>query len=112
MQESQEPVVLASFHDLLVDFCDRPAIKIMVSERAVDMDRWFNLRLQFAYRLTHRLAELVQLSSIHSPFERFTDFSTRQPKINVILFVGHRILTPCEPGESHHGRGRSSLGSS
>jgi hypothetical protein len=63
--------------DLLLDFCDGPAIKIMVSGGTGDVYRWFNPRRQLVYRVAHRLAELVQLLSAHSPFERFADISAR-----------------------------------
>ena len=52
------------------------------------------------YCIAHRLAELVQFLPAHPPFERFADIGARQPKIDVVLFVGHRVLTAREPGSS------------
>ena len=62
------------------------------------MYHWFNSRRQLIYRITHRLAEVVHLLSIHPPVEGFADIGTEQPELDVVLFIDHRVLTMCEPG--------------
>jgi len=94
----------ALFNDLLLYFRDSPAIKKMVGER--DRSVWYRLnsRRQLIYCIVHRLAEIIQPLSIHSPIEGFTDISTGQPELDVVLFTDHRVLVMCEPGTSHRRR--------
>ena len=52
----------------------------------------FNLRRQLVYRLTNGPTEVVQSLSIRPSIKRSTDIGAVQPKINVVLFIDHRIL--------------------
>ena len=67
------------------------------------MYRWLSTRRQLVYRVAHRFTEVVQRLSAHSPFKGFANIGARQPEIDIILFVGHRILATREPGTSHQG---------
>jgi len=62
-----------------------------------------------AYRITHRTTEFIQLLSVHPPIERSTDISTFQPELDVVQFVGHRILTTSEHGPSDCRRRKRTL---
>jgi hypothetical protein len=62
----------------------------------------FDSRRQLIYRIAHGLAKVVQFLSVHSPVEGFADISTGQPKLDVVLFIGQRVLVMCEHGTSRH----------
>ena len=64
---------LALFDDLLLHFRDSPTVENKIGERSRNAYHWFNSRRQLVYRITHRLAEVVHLLSIHSPVQGFTD---------------------------------------
>ena len=95
----------ALFDDLFLYFRDSPAIKSMIGGRTQSVYRQSSSRCQLIYRITHGLAKVVQFLSIHSPFKGSTDVSTGQPDIDVIRFVGQRVLVTCEPGTPHHREG-------
>jgi len=101
----------APFDDLLLYFRDSPAIKNIVGEKNRCVYCRLNSRRQLVYRIVHRLTEIVQLLPIHSPVEGFTDISTGQPELDVVLFVDHRVLTMCEPGIYHRRREENLPGS-
>ena len=111
MNKSRDSVPPALFDDLLLHFRDSPAIENMIDGRNRSVYCRFNSRRQLIYRIAHGLAEVVRLLSIHSPVEGFTDISTGKPKFDVVLLIGHRVLTMCEPGTSHRRMERNSPGS-
>ena len=75
MEESGNSMPLASLDDLVLDFCDSPAIGRMVGGRARIAYGRANLRRQMIYPVTHGLAELIQLLSVHPPFQGSADIS-------------------------------------
>ena len=95
----------ALFNDILVYFCDGPAIKNMVGGRDRNVHRRFNLRRQLKYRIAHGLVEVVQFLSVHSPVKSSTDIGTGQSKLDIILVIGHCVLAVCENEVPHHTRG-------
>lgn len=68
---------------------------------------WLNSRRQLLDRPQHGLAEFTQSSPIQTSVKSFTYTSTRQPKVNVILFVGHGVLNKREPKAGHRRIGGS-----
>ena len=79
-------------------FRDSPAIENTVGGRTQNAYHRFNSRGQLVYRITHRLTEVVEFLSIHSPVEGSTDIGTEYPKLDVIQFVNHGVLTMVNPG--------------
>jgi len=61
-------------------------------------------RRQSIYRTRQGQIELVWPLSLRPPVERAADFSTEQPELNAIRFVGHRVLVEREPGADRSGR--------
>ena len=61
------------------------------------MHRQFGSRCQLIYCVAHRLAEIVQLLSVHSPVEGPTDIGAEQSDLDVIRFVDHRVLLCVSP---------------
>ena len=108
VKESREPVPLASFDNLLLYFCNGPTVTSTINGRGGDVCCWLNLRCKLIYSVAHRLAEIAQFPVAHSTFKSFAYISAGQPEIDVILFVGHRVLTVREHGTSNHGKERSS----
>ena len=76
MKKSGDSVPPALLDDLRLYFHDSPAIENMVNGRTRNVNRRFNSRRQLIYRITHRLAEVVQLLSVHPPVEGSADVST------------------------------------
>ena len=72
-----------------------------------DSDLWFDSPRQLLDRLTHGPTEVVQFLSIHSSVKGFTYFGAGQPKLDIIGFVGHRILIIRELGTFHRRRGEN-----
>ena len=96
---------LALFGDFLFYFRDGPAIENTIGGRSRNVYHRFNSRVQFIYRTTHRLVEVVQLLSVRSPLEGSTDMGAEQPEFDVILVIGPCVLALCEPGAFRHKRG-------
>ena len=88
---------LTLFDDLLLHFRNSPAVENKISERSRNVYNWFNSHRQLVYRITHGLAEVVHLLSIHSPVQGRTNIGAEQPELDEIFFVGHGILPMCEP---------------
>ena len=76
MEESRDTAPPTLFHDLLLYFCDGSAIDNMVGGKTGDVHHRFNSRRQLTYRIAHRLAEVIQFLSIHSPVQGSTDVGT------------------------------------
>ena len=104
MKESRDSMSPALFDNLILHFRDSPAADSIVSEKVRSAHWRFNPRQQLAYRIAHRLAEVVEFLSIHSPIKGLTDTGTEQSELDVILFVDHRILVMCESGTSRRKR--------
>ena len=101
---------LALFDDLLLHFRDSPGAE-NTKVRGVGMCITTNSRLQLVYRITHGLAKVVHLLSIHSPVQGCTNIGAEQPELDVIFFVGHGILPICEPCTFRRKKGGNILGS-
>ena len=97
----------ALFVDLLLYFCHSSVIgsTMAIGVRSRNAYHWPSSRRQLAYRITHRLAEVVHLFSIHSPAEGSTNVGAEQPELDVILFIGHCVLALRERGAFRHRRG-------
>ena len=67
--------------------------------------RGFNSRRQLVYRLTNGRTEVVQFLPVRSSIKGPTDIGAVQPKIDVILFIDHRILVEGEREARWHGTG-------
>lgn len=79
--------------DLLLYFCHSPTNEIMINgstEVRTDDSAYV-----FGCFITSRTD-----SPGHPPVEGSVDFSTVQPKLDVVLFVDHRVLATREPGVS------------
>ena len=61
------------FDDLLLYFRDSPTIESAVGGGTRNVHRRFNSPCQLVYRVTHRLIEIFQFLSIHSPVEGSAD---------------------------------------
>ena len=100
MEKSGNAVAPTLFGELLLDLCDSSVIHFVVNKQQT-VHRVFDLRRQLIYCLAHRLIEVVRSLPAHSSVERSTDIGAIQPEIDVLLFVGHRIL---KKRESTHRR--------
>jgi len=104
MKKSKDFVPPAVFDDLFLYFCHSPAIENMVGGRNRSVYCRSNSRRQMVYRIAHGLAKVAQFLSVHPPVEGLTDIGAGQPKFDIVLFVGHRVLVMCEPGTSRRRR--------
>ena len=59
VNKSRDSMTAALLGDLLLYFCNSPAIGSMISGRALNEYRWSNSRRQLIYRITHGLAEVA-----------------------------------------------------
>jgi hypothetical protein len=57
---------------------------------------WFNPHRQLGYRLTHRLAEVVQSLPVRSSIKGPTYIGAVEPELNKILFINHTLLVECQ----------------
>ena len=96
VEKSRDCVPFALFDGLSLYLCNGPVIERILSGQVRSANRLFNSRSQSIYRIAHRLTELVQALSFHPSVERFTDIGAVQPDLDVLQFVGHRVLVICE----------------
>ena len=75
-----------------------------INGRAGDVYRWLNLRCKLIYGVAHRPAKIAQFLAANSPLKSFAYISAGQPEVDVILFVGHRVLSVGESGTSSRKR--------
>lgn len=75
VKESGNSMALASLGGLVLNFCDSPAVGRMVGEGTRFAYGRTDLRSQTIYPVAHGLAELVQLLSVHPPFQGSADLS-------------------------------------
>ena len=52
----------------------------------------FNPRRQLLNRLSHGLAEVIQLLPVHSLVKGFAHINAGQPELDVVGFVVYRVL--------------------
>ena len=102
MDKSRECILSTPFDNFLLDLGHDTAIK-SVSELQKRYIRLNDSRCQLCDRLTHGLAEVVQLLRPHHPPKGFTYVGTGQPELDVCEVVGHGVLDPCKP-EVHYRR--------
>jgi len=65
------------------------------------VDCWLSPRCQLCNRIAHGLTKVVHLLSVHPPLKGSTDITAAEPELDILLFVGHRVLGGCE-SETHH----------
>lgn len=65
-------------------------------------DRWTSSRSQVAYCYEHGLIEFIQLSPLQPSVEDLAYIAAGYPKLDVILFIDHRVLDECELEVRHH----------
>ena len=104
MKKSNDFIPLAVFDDLPLYLRHSPTIENTVGGRNRSVHCRFNSRRQLIYRIANGLAKVIQFLPVHPPIEGFTDIGAGQPKLDVVLFVGQRVLVMCEHETSRRRR--------
>lgn len=96
MEEPGNGVALTVFGDLSLDLRNSSTTSSVGKPPPVRAaGSTLNLRRQLTYRLARGPTEVAESLPTHSPIERSAYIDAGQPKVDIILIAGHRILDKC-----------------